>query len=132
MTHWLTSMNKKRHQREINRLMRAINKNIENDDLWKGRFIIRQVHSPEWSRYEDGSGAELFVCLRCVDRCTGRSYEKWETVNHWRSFRGNGWHLWEFMNWFIVEHCGVWSEPLAKERAQNDAWREYNKNVRKV
>ena len=38
--HWLTSKNKKRHQREINRLVREANKSIEKDDLWYGRFCI--------------------------------------------------------------------------------------------
>ena len=30
---WLTSKNRKRHQREVNKLMRLMNQNIENDDL---------------------------------------------------------------------------------------------------
>ena len=38
---WLTSMNKKRHQREINRLIRETNKSIEKDELWNGRFCIQ-------------------------------------------------------------------------------------------
>ena len=48
---WLTSMNKKRHQREINRLIRKINKSIEKDELWNGRFCIKQVGSPQWYIY---------------------------------------------------------------------------------
>ena len=129
--HWLTSKNKKRHQREINRLVRETNKSIEKDDLWHGRFCIKQVESPQWHVYEDKSGAEYFVHLKFIDKCTGRYWTQAETVNHWRGSFGNGWRIWDKMNWFIVEHCSVWDEPLAKAR-NYDAWREYNKTVRKV
>ena len=128
---WLTSMNKKRHQREINRLVREANKSIEKDDLWYGRFCIKQVESPQWHVYEDKSGAEYFVHLKFIDKCTGRYWVQAETVNHWRGSFGNGWRIWDKMNWFIVEHCNVWEEPLAKVR-NYDAWREYNRTVRKV
>lgn len=128
---WLTSMNKKRHQREINRLVREANKSIEKDDLWYGRFCIKQVESPQWHIYEDKSGAEYFVHLKFIDKCTGRYWIQAETVNHWRGSFGNGWRIWDKMNWFIVEHCNVWDEPLAKERCL-DEWREYNRTVRKV
>ena len=128
---WLTSMNKKRHQREINRLVREANKSIEKDDLWYGRFYIKQVESPQWHVYEDKSGAEYFVHLKFIDKCTGRYWIQAETVNHWRGSFGNGWRIWDKMNWFIVEHCSVWDEPLAKAR-NYDAWREYNRTVRKV
>lgn len=128
---WLTSMNKKRHQREINRLVREANKSIEKDDLWYGRFCIKQVESPQWHIYEDKSGAEYFVHLKFIDKCTGRYWIQAETVNHWRGSFGNSWRIWDKMNWFIVEHCSVWDESLAKAR-NYDAWREYNKTVRKV
>ena len=128
---WLTSMNKKRHQREINRLVREANKSIEKDDLWYGRFCIKQVESPQWHVYEDKSGAEYFVHLKFIDKCTGRYWIQAETVNHWRGSFGNGWRIWDKMNWFIVEHCNVWDESLAKAR-NYDAWREYNRSVRKV
>ena len=128
---WLTSMNKKRHQREINRLVREANKSIEKDDLWYGRFCIKQIESPQWHVYEDKSGAEYFVHLKFIDKCTGRYWIQAETVNHWRGSFGNGWRIWDKMNWFIVEHCSVWDEPLAKAR-NYDAWREYNRTVRKV
>ena len=127
---WLTSMNKKRHQREINRLVREANKSIEKDDLWYGRFCIKQVESPQWHVYEDKSGAEYFVHLKFIDKCTGRYWIQAETVNHWRGSFGNGWRIWDKMNWFIVEHCSVWDETLAKAR-NYDAWREYNRTVRK-
>ena len=81
--------------------------------------------------YEDKSGAEYFVHLKFIDKCTGRYWIQAETVNHWRGSFGNGWRIWDKMNWFIVEHCNVWDESLAKAR-NYDAWREYNRTVRKV
>jgi hypothetical protein len=130
MQYWLTSKNKKRHQREINRLVREANKSIEKDDLWHGRFCIKQVESPQWHVYEDKSGAEYFIHLKFIDKCTGRYWIQAETVNHWRGSFGNGWRIWDKMNWFIVEHCNVWDESLVKAR-NYDAWREYNRTVRK-
>ena len=124
-------MDKKVHQRAINKLVREVNKTIEKDDLWCGRFFIQQVRSPKWLVYCDHSGAEYFVHLEFVDRCTGRVQLHAADVNYFRTSFGNGWRLYEIMNDFIVHYCDVWNEPLAKER-NYDAWREYNKNVRKV
>lgn len=131
MNYWLTSKNKKRHQRAINKLVRAMNKNLENDDLWCGRFVIQQVESPQWRLYEDGSGAEYWVCLKFVDRATGRYYTKWNSVNEWRGLRANGYDIWLIMNWLITEHWDVWLEPLARPENRK-AWREYNATERKV
>lgn len=106
MSIWLTSMNKKKHQRAINKLVRAVNKSLENDELWCGRFVIRQYeYSPRWRKYEDGSGAELWVKLKFIDRATGRYYVGNHTVNEWRSF--NGMRIWRIMNWLITEHWNV-------------------------
>lgn len=105
---WLTSNNRKRHQRAMNKLMRNLNENIEQDELWRGRFVVRQLAS-HFVPYEDGSGSELWVCLQFLDRLTGTSYEALETVNHWRMW--NGGHLFWDMNRFITEGP-VWeSDP---------------------
>ena len=104
---WLTSKDRKRHQRAMNDIMRQINRNVENDPLWKGRFYVRQIAS-QWSEYEDKSGAELWVVLRFYDKKTGITKEVAETVNHWRYFNGS--HMWWAMNNFIVEDVRVWDE----------------------
>ena len=130
MYHWLTSMNKKKHQRAINRAVRSFNKQLEQDNLWLGRFVVRQYESsPQWRRYEDGPGAELYVKLKFIDRATGRYYVGKHTVNEWLSF--NGARIWRIMNWLITEHWNVWQEDCARER-NFKAWREYNKNTRIV
>ena len=129
MKYWLTSKNKKRHQRAMNKLVRSFNKAIEKDDLWCGRFIIKQVRSPQWRQYDDGSGAELFVHLKFIDSCTGQYYIAADQVNCWRGLRANGLELWRKLNWLITEHWGIWNEQPARER-DFDAWCDYNKNVR--
>lgn len=126
MKYWLTSKDKKHHQRALNKLIRQVNKSLEQDELWRGRFMVRQVESPQWICYEDGSGAGLYVTLEFVDRCTGRYWRLYESVNHWRFWGGS--YLWRAMNDFIVERCDVWFEKLAHEHY--DTWRDYNKNVR--
>ena len=129
MTYWLTSMDRKVHQRAINKVVRAMNRNLEQDELWRGRFIVRQDESPQWRRYEDGSGAELWVRLRFIDRATGRYYVKWETVNHWRGLRANGHEVWYMMNWLITEHWDIWKESYARAHDWK-GWSEYNAKVR--
>lgn len=127
---WLTSMDRKAHQRAINRAVRAINKRLELDDLWNGRFIVRQYEdSPQWRKYEDGSGAELWVKLKFIDRATGRYYVGNHTVNEWCSFNGS--RIWRIMNWLITEHWHIWDEPLARSK-HKIAWRHYNATERKV
>jgi hypothetical protein len=123
-------MNRKTHQRAINRTVRAINKQLELDGLWLGRFVVRQYEdSPHWRKYEDDSGAELWVKLKFIDRATGRYYVGNHTVNEWRSF--NGLRIWRIMNWLITEHWRVWDEPLAHSK-HKIAWRHYNATERKV
>lgn len=73
----------------------------------------------------------FFVRLRFIDRATGRYYVKWNSVNHWRGLRATGFEIWKMMNWLITEHWDIWKEDFARER-NYDAWREYNKNTRKV
>lgn len=107
MSSWLTSNNRKVHQRAINQAVRQLNKNIQNDPLWRGRFKVSQ-EAAQWYSYEDGSGYELYVVLRFTDTKTGKIQELGESVNHW--LFTNGFHLWKAMNDFIVDFCNVWSE----------------------
>ena len=100
MTAWLTSKNRKRHQRAINKIMREINRNIEQDDLWKGRFYVRQTVA-QWYIYPDNSGAELIVWLRFYDKFTGVTKAYVGTSNELRMWNGS--RMWLLMNNFIVE-----------------------------
>lgn len=128
MTYWLTSANKKVHQRALNKLVRAFNKSLEQDDLWLGRFMVRQ-DAAQWVRHDDGSGTELYVRLKFIDRATGRYYYDCNSVNLWRGLNCSGWRIFERMNWLITEHWDIWEEGLSKDLR---AWREYNRTTRKV
>ena len=129
MTYWLTSMDRKVHQRAMNKIVRAMNRNLEQDELWRGRFKVCQVGCPQWRRYEDGSGAELYVRLKFIDRATGREYMRLNTVNNWRGLYANSYEIWYMMNWLITEHWDVWKEDFAQEH-NFSAWSEYNAKVR--
>lgn len=115
MTNWITSGDRKKHQRRMNKLMRDLNNNIKNDNLWRGRFYVRQ-DAAQWYQYSDKSGYELWVVLELCDRKTGQTKRIAETVNHWSMWGGS--HLFWQMNQFIVDDVEVWSEnprPGTKE-----------------
>lgn len=93
----------KKLQSKVNKVIRDLNKNIYNDDLWLGRFFAYQVSS-KYYHFEDNSGGEIYVHIRLVDKKT------WQTEDIWLgaftsfigliSFTSN---LFWNMNDFIVE-----------------------------
>lgn len=102
---WKHSLNPKVHQRAVNKILREMNKNIENDELWMGRFFMRQ-----WARgvvsYEDHSGMYLWLEIRLYDKKT-KKYLQWFCDSH--DVTGfNGYKVWQKMNDFIVEDLDVW------------------------
>lgn len=108
MKSYLYSDSRQKYQRRINYYMRKINKNIENDNLWHGRFVMRQ-YCAQWAHYIDGPGHMLYVGLRCIDKKTGRQqFFPLRSVNDLCFW--NGHKLWEMMNNFIVEYLDVWAE----------------------
>ena len=112
---WLTSMNRKRHQRAMNKLVRDVNKVIQKDELWQGRFYARQSQA-YWYVYEDKSGAELLVFIQFIDKKTGLTYETAATVNEWRHL--NNFKMFSAMNDFIVHYVDVWNERPAPGSAE--------------
>lgn len=102
---WITSTNRKRHQRALNKAVRALNKNLEEDNLWQGRFYVHQVRA-SWHKYEDNSGAELFVVLELVDKVTGLTRLIADNANSF--LFGYGYSLWRAMNDFIIHDVRVW------------------------
>lgn len=102
---WKHSLNPKVHQRAVNKILREMNKNIENDELWMGRFFMRQ-----WARkvitYEDHSGLFLWLELRLYDKKT-KKYRRWFCDSH-DVIGFNGSKVWQKMNDFIVEDLDVW------------------------
>ena len=99
----MISMKRKNHQRWFNQYCRYVNKTIENDDLWLGRFCIRQLETRmEW--FEDKSGGLMHAYLEMRDKKTGR-------VRHrWYDGLDMCWKFWHDFNDFIINDCGVWNE----------------------
>lgn len=122
---WICNLNRKKQQRKINKLVRNMNKNIENDNLWKGRFYCHQVYSPQWYIYEDKSGAELFVHLEFVDKQTGKTMLAADTVSCWCHWGGI--RLFRAMNDFIVNYCAVWEETPRPHETTSIDYRGKNK-----
>ena len=99
----MKSMKRKNHQRWLNQYFRYINKCIEDDDLWLGRFCIKQLSTQmEW--FEDKSGGLIHVKLIMWDKKKGIVRVKWY----------NGldmdWKFWRDFNDFIINDCKVWEE----------------------
>jgi hypothetical protein len=106
MNGWLSSTNRKRHQRAINQVVRKVNKLIEEDEKWQGRFYIHQTGA-KWMVDEDGVGY-FRVRLEFCDRKTNITHVIWSNVNHLR-WINNSALLWE-MNDFIVNKVKYWEE----------------------
>lgn len=109
---WLSSYKRKRHQRVVNKYVRQLNKQIEDDELWRGRFVVKQIKS-QFYHYEDGSGATLGVHFRFYDKKTGVTEDWSETssaINMW-----SGAELFWQMNHFITQYCDVWSKEKPYE-----------------
>ena len=99
----MKSMKRKNHQRWFNQYCRYINKCIENDDLWLGRFCVKQLStSIEW--VEDKSGGLMYVKLVMWDKKNDIA-----RVN-WYSGLDMDWKFWYDFNDFIINDCKVWDE----------------------
>lgn len=116
---WICSTDRKVHQRRLNRLVRDLNKNIENDDLWRGRFFIRQ-HSAEFEKYEDGSGGNLYVYLRFYDKKDMKYQEFYGDSCSLCHFGGS--RLWLTMNSFITEISSAWKDGNSPYKEDKSAY----------
>lgn len=108
----ITSKYRRKHQRALNRLMRQMNRNIKEDTLWRGRFVVRSGKSI-FHRYEDNSGYELYVELIYRDKKTGIEWRKHNTLERYLFCKGA--LIWREMNDFIVEVVDVWRKEGVKE-----------------
>lgn len=97
---------RKKAQRYINKCVHALNKNIAEDYLWRGRFVARQVDAA-WERFDDRSGGILEVAIELRDKKTNKI--NIVTIDNYDA----NWHLWDFMNEFITLFCRVWDDREA-------------------
>lgn len=101
----------KKLQRAVNKYVQELNDNILNDDLWRGRFIVRQVNRYDYS-YGDGSGYYFTIKLEFKDLKTGQTKIFYETIILLQAIRSKFFNL---MNDFIVKDCDVWSKETTQE-----------------
>ena len=99
----MRNKNRKKAQKIINKCVRAFNKNLLEDSLWRGRFFVHQVKS-EWREFNDKSGGILWCWIEIRDKKTGL-YQGFAIDNY-----NTEWKLWISGNDFIVERSGVWQD----------------------
>ena len=99
----MKSHKRKNHKRWFNQYCRYVNKCIENDDLWLGRFCVKQNRTRmDW--FDDGSGGVMMAELVMRDKKTG-------TVRiGWYDGLDMDWQFWRDFNEFIIRDCKVWEE----------------------
>lgn len=119
----MKSQKRKKYQRAVNHLVRTFNKDVQNDWLWNGRFVISQ----EWTTFEpfdDHSGALFYAGLVITDKKTG--YKEYTYFDNYEI----EWRMWEWANRCITEIWNVWSEepnPNAQARLEGRTpppWKE--------
>ena len=118
-----------KYKKAFNKLMKKFNKNIENNKLFKGRFVVHQMYS-DFDRFDDNSGGVLYTVIRFIDKKTG--YYKDYGLCYAPYL--NNYKFWELGNIFITEEAKVWeySNPYKdntdyRKIKVEDIWRKpYN------
>ena len=104
----------KKVQRAVNRAIHTVNRQIRNDHLFKGRFVMRQVSNYTY-RYPDNSGYSYDVVVEIRDLKTGLS-TIYQPIMVIYGFDNDGLSplteskFYMYMNDFIVEKSGFWQE----------------------
>lgn len=108
----------KKVQRRVNALITRYNRTLEEDELWLGRFYIKQLFR-EVYRFEDGSGVSVIFLFEMVDKKTGIRdvcrLNDFELRVHEKKNNGGSWKLWESLNDFIIKKVNVWEEVPAPD-----------------
>ena len=106
MKNWKTTTKRKKIQRHINKEIRDLNRTIERDPLWRGRFYCKQTDIAFRSS-EDGTYTYVAIAVEFIDRKSGKAMH---SIFRKEDLMGTAWRLWEKMNYFITEWCEVWEE----------------------
>lgn len=103
----ITSLKIKKYIRSANRVAKRMNDLMAEDDLWRGRFYVRQ--KKYWKKeYEDKSGLQVVFLYEFVDLKTGHKKEYWFDNFDLDDSGPFTYRFWRKMNDFIVEECDVW------------------------
>ena len=106
MKNWKTTTNRKKIQRHINKVIRDLNRTVERDELWRGRFYCKQTDIA-FANAKDGAYTDAAIGVEFIDRKSGKAMHY---IFRKEDFMGTAWRLWERMNYFITAWCDVWSE----------------------
>ena len=96
---------RKKYQHKLNKLIRELNKEIENDSLWNGRFVFHIINS-NFERFEDGSGGLLYAIIRGYDKKT--KYYKDYSLDYVPHLFFTGFNVWKIGNRFITNDTDTW------------------------
>ena len=125
----MRSKMRKRYQRALNRDIKALNKNIAKDNLWKGRFYFFQKVA-DWKEFSDGSGGLLKVYIRGYDKATGYYRDYYLTYSP--ILKSNQYHIWMIGNDFITEGVKVWNENPKPDVETAKDWTEVKVDTQKI
>jgi hypothetical protein len=104
---------RKEYQRKLNKKIKELNKAIEVDPLWLGRFEARQIKA-RWEQFFDNSGGNLHVIIRMVDKKTGYYHDY--CLDYAPYYRSMDWHInMDIANQFIVEDLKVWEHDRPRD-----------------
>ena len=97
---------RKAYQSKLNKLIKEVNKSIEEDPLWSGRFVFHIMDS-HFERFEDGSGGLLHVSIRGYDKKSG--YYK-DYIADYAPYLKNfaKYDIWKIVNKFVTEDTDTW------------------------
>lgn len=107
---------RKRYQHKINRLVKDLNKSIEEDSLWNGRFVFHIINT-DFERFSDGSGGMLYVVIRGYDKKT--NFYKDYSMDYAPYLKLSKSTLWGMANKFITEDSDTWTKgnnPYKEEK----------------
>ena len=93
------------YHRYLNKIIKDMNENIANDDLWKGRFVFHII-ATEFERFSDGSGGLLHAIIRGYDKAEG--YYKDYIIEYAPWLRYSHFDIWKIGNCFITEDSGTY------------------------
>ena len=113
MYKFLITKDLKKIQRRVNKIIRELNKDIYNDELWKARFYARQIDR-RCVLSEDKSWLYVDFYIEFMEKETGRRYQQWFCKE---DFLGSAFRVWEAMNDFIAVRCRVWEADPRPTRA---------------
>ena len=95
-----SSNSKKNRKRKIVSCIKKMNKNLRDDPLWKGRFVVHCDNFFHVS-YTDGSGNYAIVYLTILDKEKKLLSNKRFDDLDFTMF--NGYHFWEWVNQFVCD-----------------------------